>query len=164
MTSYRYLKFSSILLFGLLSLASCKTVSIYESEPSLSQERNRLIQDARKLLGASYQYAGNGPKKFDCSGMISYVYKQSGIQVAGSASHLYQSGRSISLQEVQPGDLVFYKRGREIFHVSLISRVKRGEIWVIHSTTSRGVIEEDILSSSYWKPLIYKTVSLRSYK
>jgi len=163
----RYL-FGLLILTSLGSLTSCKTtVNIYESDSnrSVSEQRQEIVEDAKSLIGSPYKYAAKGPKRFDCSGLVGYVYDQSNIDAAGSASSLASQGKSISMDKVQPGDLIFYKRKKgSVFHVSIISRVRRGQLWVIHSTTSRGVIEEDVLSSSYWKPLIFKTVSLSSYK
>jgi len=147
-------------------LASCKsTIDIYESDiKSLTQERSNIIKDARSLIGSSYKYAGNGPKNFDCSGLVGYVYNRADLVAEGSSSHLSKMGEKIKKQEVRPGDLVFFKRKGKVFHVSIISKINEGELWVVHSTSSRGVIEEDVMASSYWRPLIYKTVSLRSYR
>jgi len=149
--------------FGGLMLSSCRTVSIYESG-DISNERKTIIEDARGLLGSSYEYAARGPKKFDCSGYVGYVYNLSGMRISGSASHLLDQGRPININDALPGDLIFYKHDGRVFHVSMITQNRGDELWVIHSTTSRGVIEEDILASTYWRPMIYKTVSLRSYK
>jgi len=124
-TSFSWQFQAAISIFLLGALTSCKSTSnIYESEGhSVSSIRTDIIRDARTLVGSTYQYAGKGPKKFDCS-----------------------------------------KNEGRVFHVSLVSRVKSDEIWVVHSTTSRGVIEENIMASRYWRPLIHKTVSLNSYR
>jgi hypothetical protein len=44
--------------------------------------------------------------------------------------------------------------------VSLVVMATKDEIWVIHSTTSSGVIRENILASSYWRPKIYQIRSV----
>jgi len=69
---------------------------------------------------------------------------------------------SIDLQNAQPGDLVFFKNKGKVVHVSLISNVTSSSVWVIHATSSRGVIEEDIMASSYWKTKVSKVISLVS--
>ncbi len=164
-TTYRQLATLVTLVFvGML--ASCKSTSnIYESDSrGISAVRQDIIKDARSLIGATYEYAGKGPRKFDCSGLVDYVYGRSSIDVGGSAATLADGGQKISLRELRPGDLVFYKRDGRVFHVSIVSRTVGDQIWVVHSTTSRGVIEEDILASRYWRPLIHKAVSLSSYR
>ncbi|MEL6845503.1 MAG: NlpC/P60 family protein, partial [Bacteroidota bacterium] len=57
---------------------------------------------------------------------------------------------------VKPGDLIFFsKNGRgKISHVALVVDHDREGISVAHSTTSRGVIVENISNSRYWKPKI----------
>jgi len=51
---------------------------------------------------------------------------------------------------------VFFRRSASepIFHVSMVKSNNGKNLVVIHSTTSRGVIEEDILNSTYWKQYI----------
>ena len=156
----------SITVFILGLVTSCKSVSnIYESEAVVASSfRTDLIEDARSLIGSSYLYAGKGPKKFDCSGLVGYVYGLSNIKAVGSSKTLSEEGDEITLKELQLGDLVFFKRKGKVFHVSIVSQLKGSEIWVIHSTSSRGVIEEDIMASNYWRPLVHKTVSLSSYR
>lgn len=131
---------------------------------NLSNQRSEIVRTARKQIGDKYKYSAKGPNNFDCSGLVSYVYNNEGVSINGSASSMYSKGKSIPLQKASPGDLVFYKKGGRIFHVSIVSRTEKGKLWVIHSTSSRGVIEEDVLASLYWKPMIYKTVTLSSYK
>lgn len=162
---WQYHALFTLLFLGVLT-SSCKsTANIYESEDlSISKVRTDLVEDARSLIGSAYKYAAKGPKKFDCSGLVDYVYGLSNIEVGGSASSLANQGEKLSQHQLLPGDLVFFKRKGQVFHVSMVSKIKGDEVWVIHSTSSRGVIEEDVMASSYWRPLVYKTVSLDSYR
>ncbi len=74
-----------------------------------------------------------------------------------------ESARGIDIEKAQPGDLVFFKRDKgPIFHVSIITAYEKGSLQVIHSTSSRGVIIENILSSPYWNNKIHKVISLAS--
>jgi len=124
----------------------------------------QIVNSARSEIGSKYKYASRGPKSFDCSGLVEYVYDQHDINVSGSAAAMSSLGRSVNIEDAQPGDLVFYKKGGRVFHVSIISEVNAREIHVVHSTSSRGVIEEDIRSSTYWSNKIYKVISLASLK
>ena len=86
-TTYRQLATLVTLVFvGML--ASCKSTSnIYESDSrGISAVRQDIIKDARSLIGATYEYAGKGPRKLDCSGLVDYVYGRSSIDVGGSAA------------------------------------------------------------------------------
>jgi cell wall-associated NlpC family hydrolase len=73
-------------------------------------------------------------------------------------------GPSISQKEVNPGDLVFFKKKGRVFHVSIITDASPSKLWVVHSTTSKGVIKEDIMASRYWREKIYKIISLAELK
>jgi cell wall-associated NlpC family hydrolase len=125
------------------------------SEASL---RRNITDYARNFIGTRYTSAGKQPSTgFDCSGFTNFVLSAYGYPLAASARQQAQQGREIPLALVQPGDLIFYQRNAKdgIFHVSVVVENTGKEIRVIHSTTSRGVIVEDILASSYWKPFIF---------
>ncbi len=109
-------------------------------------------------------YGAKGPNKFDCSGLVSYVFNKNGVSVGGSAASIYKKGKSIKIDKAKPGDLVFYSKGGKIFHVSIITKREKKELWVVHSTSSKGVIEENVLASRYWEPMIYRIVSLDSLR
>ena len=121
------------------------------------------MKTAKNQLGAKYKYAAKGPNSFDCSGLVSYVHQKNHLATIGSSQHLSQKGNGIPMMSAQPGDLIFYKKNNKVFHVSIISKVASTALWVIHSTSSKGVIEEDIMASTYWEPKVYKIISLDAY-
>ncbi|MBK9338943.1 MAG: C40 family peptidase [Lewinellaceae bacterium] len=118
--------------------------------------RQEVVQYALKLQGSSYKYAGTNPRSgFDCSGFTSYVLKQFDVTLSPASTAQSKEGKPVALSAVQPGDIiVFGKNQRNIQHVALVTERNRDEITVVHSTTSRGVIRENISNSAYWKPLI----------
>ena len=120
--------------------------------------RNELVRQAETLLGVRYKYGGNTPREgFDCSGFVKYLYNDQGLDIHRVSRDQATQGSPIDPARAQPGDLVFYRRGpsQPVFHVSMVVAAAPGEIWVIHPTSSRGVIRENILASSYWRPKIY---------
>ena len=163
-------KLSTIILFSVL-VTACTTVYTGESYPpdaveipedytpkssDISQLRIDMVSTAKKYIGSKYKYAGTTPKGFDCSGFTSYVYDQSDLYIPRSSSGQASEGAKIALRDSKPGDLLFFTgtgRGK-ITHVALIVENSRDGIEVIHSTTSRGVIRENISNSRYWKPKI----------
>lgn len=114
----------------------------------------RIIESARQKLGARYLYAGKGPSYFDCSGFVHFVFNQNNVSVTGSTNTQKNEGHALAtLNELRPGDLVFFRRSGRINHVAIVTSTDEG-ITVIHATTSRGVIEENISRSKYWNPKI----------
>jgi hypothetical protein len=126
----------------------------------LSSERLRrgITDYAGQFIGTKYTAAGKNPSTgFDCSGFTNYVLSAYGYPLAASARQQAQQGQEVPLLNARPGDLIFYQRNPRdgIFHVSVVVENTGTGLWVIHSTTSRGVIRENILASTYWKPFIY---------
>ncbi len=114
--------------------------------------KNSMIETAKSLVGTRYKYASTDPKQgFDCSGLVYYCAKKQKIELPRSSRALAASAPHISWKKAGPGDLVFFGYGGRIDHVAIVERNKEGELWVVHSTNQRGVYEENVLVSSYWK-------------
>ncbi len=60
-------------------------------------------------LGKPYVYAGAGPSVFDCSGLVQYCYGQQGISVPHSSYAQANIGTSVSVSELQPGDILGFR-------------------------------------------------------
>lgn len=110
------------------------------SELVQSSKGQEIVNYAMQFLGYPYVYGGSSPRGFDCSGFTSYIYKQFGYSLKRSASDQLDNGTSVSRSELQPGDLVMFKKGsssRRASHVGIYI----GNNQFIHSSTSRvGVI------------------------
>lgn len=119
--------------------------------------RKDIVAYAGKYKGSKYTPAGKKPDTgFDCSGFTSYVFGHYNISLSPAAREQVKQGKSKSVKDAQPGDLIFFRRSKNepIFHVSVVKSNNGKSLVVIHSTTSRGVVEEDVLNSTYWKPYI----------
>ncbi len=72
-------------------------------------ETSTLIEIAKSKLGAPYAWAQEGPNAFDCSGFVKYCFKEAyGLELPHSASAISQKGTTISKENLQPGDIVFF--------------------------------------------------------
>lgn len=143
-----------------------KPVPSRKSDANTAVLRQNIIQDSRTHIGTKYKYAGKTPKTgFDCSGFTAYAYAEHGHTISSSSKAQASTGRAIPLHTVEPGDLIFFSQdGRNISHVAMVTRRDNEGIWVIHSTTSRGVMEQNITSSEYWRPKILFARDVLSYR
>lgn len=71
---------------------------------------DQIVAEAQKFLGDTYVYGADGPNTFDCSGLVEYVYKNLGLSVprTSEAQFSWSQAQSVSADQLQPGDLVFY--------------------------------------------------------
>lgn len=137
------------------------TVSWREAYPNgevideKAELRNDICAFARSFEGYPYVYGGNGPNYFDCSGFVLYVYKHFGYSFSRGAQEQYMDGLHVSMNELLPGDLVFFMGSsysdrsnfRSITHVGLYL----GDGCFIHaSNPSTGVIISSLSGSHYY--------------
>lgn len=118
---------------------------------NVSHLRKDVERYAKKQVGVKYRYGGKSPSGFDCSGFTKFVFKKFNINVSASSRLQAKDGRSVNLKWAKKGDLLFFGNSGKISHVALILENNRDGIKVIHSTSSRGVIVENVSKSSYWK-------------
>ncbi len=111
----------------------------------------RLVAAAQRYLGYRYRLGGRGTDgTFDCSGLVNRVYQDAGLSISRTASAQARDGRSISLANARPGDVVYF--GSPIHHTGIVLENHGGTLKMIHASSSRGVIVTTVTTSSYWRP------------
>ena len=90
----------------------------------------------------------------DCSGLLLIAFRSAGITIPRTSSEQSKIGKGVSVHELQPGDLVFFKAGKykaKITHVGLVTEVRdRRNVRFIHASTKLGVVENNIFSDYYY--------------
>jgi cell wall-associated NlpC family hydrolase len=66
------------------------------------------VRAAYAQLGDPYVWASDGPDSFDCSGLTMFVWAAAGVSLPHSSAAQYDAVRRVSVDDLQPGDLVFY--------------------------------------------------------
>ena len=139
----------------LLALSGCSTTPPQASAPQApaitvaTPVRNDIALYALSLLDTPYTWGGRGPATgFDCSGLVSHVYREAaGLKVGGSSVALGQMSRPIDPEKKQPGDLVFFNTlGSRHSHVG----VYIGNGRFIHASNPRTGVRVDLLSNRYY--------------
>ncbi len=111
---------------------------------------DNLLHYALSYKGAPYRSGGTNPVTgFDCSGFVRYVFDHAeGITLPHNSSDISQIGRPVDLEELNPGDLVFfYLTNKTVSHVGIYL----GNEQFIHAASNRsGSVVVSNLKENYW--------------
>jgi len=94
-----------------------------------SGEGSVAVQAALTRLGTPYVWGAAGPSAFDCSGLIMWAYQQAGIFLPHSSYALAAGGQPVSLDQMQPGDVITYYS--DASHVGMYV----GDGMMVHAST-----------------------------
>ncbi len=117
-----------------LSLNTAMTLAEARYGAEVSQVRVELCDYALQFVGNPYVWGGTSlTHGADCSGFVLSIYAKYGIYLDHSSRAQANSGTSISASELQPGDLIFYGKGKYINHVAIY--IGGGQI--VHASNRR---------------------------
>ena len=126
----------------------------------------QMMDFAKSLLGVKYRYGSSNPKRgFDCSGFVTYVYKQFGFNGARSSREYAAKGKKIALEDAKVGDVLVFtganSKKRTAGHVGIIYSIDEdGKIKFIHSSSGQahGVTIADL--DRYYQKRLLKAVTM----
>jgi cell wall-associated NlpC family hydrolase len=80
----------------------------------------KVVKEAKKHIGQRYVWGAEGPKTFDCSGLVMYSYHKAGYSTPRIAQDQFAAARVIPSTRAVPGDLVFYHDSvGAVYHVGI---------------------------------------------
>lgn len=99
---------------------SIKLSTDIQSDNNTSTIRKKIVEYALQFEGNPYVWGGTSlTKGADCSGFTQSVFKDNGISIPRTSRTQATGGKRISINEMQPGDLIFYQKNGRINHVAL---------------------------------------------
>lgn len=110
-------------------LAAPAPAPVPKPAPAPTSVNQRAVDAAISRTGAPYAYGAAGPSSFDCSGLVQWSYAQAGKSIPRTSQAQIAGGRPVSLNQLQPGDIVGYYSGAS--HVAMYV----GNGMVIHAST-----------------------------
>lgn len=120
-----------------------------EQQTAWTDTAQEVLMSALSLTGVKYAYGGKSPETgFDCSGFVRYVFQQAAnLTLPHGARAISQLGQTIPVEQMQPGDLVFFNTLKSAFsHVGIYL----GDGRFIHAPSSGGGIHVVNMNDNYW--------------
>lgn len=140
---------------GKIGYIKTKYIKIYNL--GTTTKADKVIKQAKSLLGRPYKHNGKGPNSFDCSNFVAYCYKKVGISLSGSLKKLCKTSKAIridKLQDCQPADILFFSTEAgetQVTHCSIYINSNQ----IIHaSATAQKVIISNI-TDYYRRTFLY---------
>jgi len=103
---------------------------------------------ANDQIGKPYVFGGSGPERFDCSGLVQWVYGNLGVALPRISRSQASIGREVKSREARPGDLLFFTlKGSGIDHVGIYT----GNGKFVHAPRAGRPVSTDSLNNSWWR-------------
>ncbi|MBR3806908.1 MAG: C40 family peptidase [Lachnospiraceae bacterium] len=100
----------------------------------VSDVRVELCEYAKQFVGNPYVWGGTSlTKGADCSGFVLSVFAKFGVTLPHYSVSQSQEGTKVAIEDVLPGDLIFYSNGKQINHVAIY--IGNGQ--VIHASSPK---------------------------
>jgi len=133
------------------SLTAVKGDHQETSEPlgkwNSSEERNLLVRVVKTFLGAPYRLGGSTVKGLDCSALVKKIYEIFSVDLPRTAWEQFRIGKGVGRNELEEGDLVFFKTRRANgAHVGIYI----GNDQFVHASSQNKEVKIDHLSAPYY--------------
>ena len=116
----------------------------------VSDVRVELCEYAKQFVGNPYVWGGTSlTKGADCSGFVLSVFAKFGVELPHYSVSQSQEGTKVAIEDVLPGDLIFYSNGKQINHVAIY--IGNGQ--VVHASSPKTGIK--ISKYNYRTPVKY---------
>lgn len=117
--------------------------------PVVNQNGQQAANIASQFAGSPYVWGAANPSVgFDCSGLVVYAYNQLGVSLPHSSQAQFNNGYAVGINNLQPGDLVFFSNRSGIDHVGIVTS---SDGTFIHASTPKSGVKYDNVYSNYYQ-------------
>lgn len=122
----------------------------HEGNDAISGVGSEVVSYAKQFVGNPYVWGGQSlTDGADCSGFVRQVYKHFGVELPRCSFDQSEVGTTVSVDDLKPGDLLFFNRGSRIGHVAMYA----GNGYIVHAKGSKyGIVYERL----YRMPVVCK--------
>ncbi|MBD3666708.1 MAG: C40 family peptidase [Kangiella sp.] len=125
----------------------------YKSIKPAPDKGENIALMAQSMIGKRYLYGGSSPQQgFDCSGLVYFTHTQVGDYVPRTSRDQLYASRKITLDELQPGDLLFYRINGKPSHVGIYIGDKK----FVHAPSSGKQVSITTMDNPYFKPRLIR--------
>jgi peptidoglycan endopeptidase LytE len=110
------------------------------------EERSLLVRVVKTFLGVPYKLGGSTLKGIDCSGFVRKIYEIFNIELPRTTREQFSIGKKIGKEQLEEGDLVFFKRGENSSHVGIYI----GDNQFVHASSYNRQVRIDYLDAPYY--------------
>jgi len=132
------------------SVSATVSATVLSAADLVLRSAQDITDQALDLIGVRYKFGGESPDNgLDCSGLVKYVFANvTGVMLPRSAREQAKVGEKVDVDELQPGDLVFFNTRRSAFsHVGIYL----GDNSFIHAPRKRSNVQVANIDGKYWK-------------
>jgi len=106
-----------------------------------------VVDLAAGLIGRPYVWGAEGPKSFDCSGLVQFVFQEFGIDLPRRA--VDQSKTGDPTRRLQRGDLLFFSTNADRSLVTHVGIYEGADV-MIDASKRHGRVRRDNLREEFW--------------
>ncbi len=122
--------------------------SRYGDGPTFEGDPDAIRLTSLLFYGTPYRFGGSSSHALDCSGFIQKVFRANGIELPRDSRAQAKYGYKVSLSELKPGDLLFFKTYKQdVSHVGIY--IGYGKM--IHTTTRGGRVMISSIHEPYYR-------------
>lgn len=133
-------------LIMMLALAACGS-NPPPPDAAARSPGERAAAVALDQVGVRYRYGGNGPRGFDCSGLVHYAYGQAGLVVPRTTGQLWAAAAEVDRGDLRAGDLLFFNIKGKMSHVGMYLGGRR----FVHAPQSGRTVSVASLDAPFYR-------------
>lgn len=122
--------------------------SRYGDGPTFEGDPDAIRLSSLLFYGTPYRFGGSSSQALDCSGFVQKVFRANGIELPRDSRAQAKYGYKVSLSELKPGDLLFFKTyKRDVSHVGIYI----GDGKMVHAATRGGRVMVSSIHEPYYR-------------